>query len=873
MPEYYYVKEKHEERYEVIPECQNYYYYNDDEEMNFCVNSCKDVDLYFFNGQKKCIEECKKDIVDGGVKYIYYDPTNNECLDICKGRTNFEYSPSITTSSTHQECLSHCPTGSFFDEEKNILSTCDYFVSSSNSQLCVKRCEPNEKVNDNKCVQKCDKYFVRETVTKGGENVEIKKCVNSCSGDNIYLDLKNKECIDYNLCSDDNYYIVGNNCYPKCTENNYFIDSSTYNCLTKCPNDLKNYELLIDENPKIYLCKSTCPTTQFFLDDKCISKCPKEYKYIGNNNKCLQTCVLDPLGEHYYDIKDNSLIDYKIYQCTMTCNIDGTEYFYISGNKECFDVCPDGNQYYIENTKECLQKCPEEFPFYQPDSASPFICKATTFCRTNQYFLDGTCVSINDCKNSGKPFINSKNICLDECKEKYKQKNSDGTYTCLNSCSHYIIGDNNDDLECVLDCPEDKNFIGLNNKCKGICEKEDCLNFYKYKDSDSVTTTSGENYKIYKCMDGCNDYYNLKVDGISECFNTCPNTNPYYPYKSPEEHKCYSNCLDSKMHPYTLTFTDSVSNTIIYECADNCRDPVPNYGENKICRNGCDSLDTNVKDHDGKCVYECDKNTDFKFNSNNECKNQCDGTIRRYSKKDYKCKNKCIGDDIYLLENINENECLSDCRPSEYKKIYTVDIAEEKAFAGEIRCVSTYGDKYYYISDRILRDECNGDDYVVEDTHECVTNCDTISTSNEKYYYYEYEVPSSGESTLYSKYTCVKVCPNDKKYVLENNHCSDNCNLNYRYYLETDYKCILNCPEDYYKEGQKCVERCENYPYVNGDECVLYCDGEKKFFDDNAHIKECLNDCPAESPYFYEEEFTPGITIYRCKGFSLRSCS
>ena len=79
----------------------------------YCVDNCKidgTLNLYFILNQQKCERECDK----------YYDPTNNECLETCIGRTNLQYSNSITTpNSPPQPCLNKCPN--FFIKKKIIL--------------------------------------------------------------------------------------------------------------------------------------------------------------------------------------------------------------------------------------------------------------------------------------------------------------------------------------------------------------------------------------------------------------------------------------------------------------------------------------------------------------------------------------------------------------------------------------------------------------------------------------------------------------------------------------------------------------------------------------------------------------------------------
>ena len=104
-----YIKNKDNDNnnyYEVIQNCDKFYYEEQIEASpgvittyKYCVDNCKidgTLNLYFILNQQKCERECDK----------YYDPTNNECLETCIGRTNLEYSNSITTpNSPPQPCL------------------------------------------------------------------------------------------------------------------------------------------------------------------------------------------------------------------------------------------------------------------------------------------------------------------------------------------------------------------------------------------------------------------------------------------------------------------------------------------------------------------------------------------------------------------------------------------------------------------------------------------------------------------------------------------------------------------------------------------------------------------------------------------------
>lgn len=165
---------------------------------------------------------------------------------------------------------------------------------------------------------------------------------------------------------------------------------------------------------EIYICKNECQDGTYFFNGECISKCPNSNNYIGMNNKCAQSCESDLRGEYYYDKKDSTITDYKIYKYTISCNIDGvTLYYKKEGEKECLEKCPDGYKYVIENTNDCLPKCPD-------DTTDHITCK--NIACADGYILDGVCTTKENCKSAGKIYINSKNFCLNKCEEKFKIK-------------------------------------------------------------------------------------------------------------------------------------------------------------------------------------------------------------------------------------------------------------------------------------------------------------------------------------------------------------------------------------------------------------------------------------------------------------------
>ena len=808
LPDNSYINSNRDGKYEVVFLCEKFVYENEYGQKT-CINNCKDIGYYFFSDKNECIEECKI-TTNSGDKFYYYDPTNNECLKTCKDRNNLKFA--YKNENRAQECLSYCPT----------------------------------------------QKYVREIV----DGIEIYKCVDHCEGGKAFFDVKNKECISETECSADKYYKVNNLCYPICSENNYYIDTSTYNCLATCPSGMTKLEKLSNDYPFIFLCKRNCLNNEYILDDKCLSKCPDKY-YIGNNNICRQTCTSDLNGEYYYIFEEDSS-SFIIYKCVDSCINDYGNFYYISSNpKKCLNNCPDLFNYVLENNNECLEKCPDDNPFYDKNHTPHYICKSNSICQDYEFFLDGECVNKETCINNQKIYINSKNICLEGCnKMEYKQKNYidstfDNTYSCKRKCDYYILGDNEDDLECVLKCPKNYNYIGKNEKCKQKCEEEDGIYYYKIENG----IENEIEYEIYKCIDSCTTSFNLKINGSLQCFDSCPEN---YKYKSEDENRCYDNCLSSKTHPFTLPGPEK-------KCSDKCNDDYPNYGENKICQIGCDSLVTNIKDHDGKCVSQCNYTSIYKFKDGNECKDKCTGANGlRYSTNNYECKLKCIEP-----ENIvDENKCKSTCEDGQFYQKVTQEVDGELQETGEYKCVPICNpNEYYYEKENICLPSCRDGDKAVEGINKCVRDCNSIKESN--YYLYQEEhsnmcVKKCPETKLFADgYICVNICPGERKYYIKTfEHENEESN--------DQKKCLTDCPKDYpyytiridehdsSKKYYECQGKCEGYYIenldlkINSKLCLNSCpdssnpDYKYKIIDGTN--KKCYKDCPSNKPYHKIED-------------------
>ena len=277
-----------------------------------------------------------------------------------------------------------------------------------------------------------------------------------------------------------------------------------------------------------------------------------------------------------------------------------------------------------------------------------------------------------------------------------------------------------------------------------------------------------------------------------------------------------------------------------------------------------------IEETTNRCIEKCDDGY-YKFQYENvnikQCLSECPEDFKRYEKPEYKCLKKCQEPKIFFPSE--GFECIEKCDEDQYKEIiYTKDTNDpsKNIETGEYRCVSLYGEKFYYKSDKILREKCNDNDYVVIDTHECVEDCETINTNTKRYYHYD---PIDDSDPNYIVKTCVLTCIGKKPFYYDN-HCVEVCPPEKPVYKNGDKLCLENCPDNYYKKENEniCVNSCsENGLFLNKGECVEYCpENENKFYIPS--VNECIYDCNYEKRFYIEisNNETPPKIKYECRG-------
>ena len=292
-----------------LNECPNGSYIDD---FNVC-HLCKDNNQFLYN---ECVNACPKNAIvkeDNicelcGNKYKY--EFTNTCVDTMpKGSIiTDELNKIVKKCSDYNEfyynskCLSSCPVGSSYDEDK-ICTICKDASKYLYGNECVESCPPGLTYDSNNICETCD---------PSTPYLSDNQCVTSCpTGSLPNADNTCHFCKDN---TDDNTFFYNNKCLPSCPDKTVLSDTSTINECITC-----------ESLNKLYYkgqCYDTCPGYSVQSSSTCVDcEAPFLYYYKGS---CIQQC---PIYNH---------IDETNHVCTE-CKANN-QYYY---NGECYDECPE----------------------------------------------------------------------------------------------------------------------------------------------------------------------------------------------------------------------------------------------------------------------------------------------------------------------------------------------------------------------------------------------------------------------------------------------------------------------------------------------------------------------------------------------------
>ena len=822
--------------YKCYQSCQEIIGYNNEKDK-ICYKETIVCDKDFFykiDGIKQCASET--DCINQNFKYIQEKECRNSCND-----NYYKIEPKLNNYENIEKL------GSCFSDPKDCINQKYSFFNSV------------EKI----CREDCNSYRTYPEIVQNEKN---ETCFDSCPSnfpykDQIYINQKiQKVCLK--KC-DEGKFFYGNECLENCNVKNKKYFENTNECVDECKKG-NTYYYKIDE----------------FNSNTCFFSCPSTYPFVTNaltqQNEpyiCKKKC--DPKAPYYYD-------DLKV--CRKDCDV---LYSSNSNSPQCVYQCEPGEK--VMYNKNCTKNCPDTIPFISKEklsntnemmvekcvvdcpSNSPLKSNKTNYCLTEcpldeNYKYNGKC--FEKCPDNTYVDEISKECFKDKCPQGFKYfEKENGPNICKTSCSsgQFYLKEGG---ECMDNCPYGYNYTGFDSICLKECSSEYGEYFEKYSD----------NQYRYKCLKFCDK---LIVNDTNECVSICPDDY----YESPNN-ICYKSCNLDKDNPFS---TKNDSNIKI--CSKKCHDSEPNYGDDYICKDGCST----IIDYDNKCVSSC-TNPYYKYQENGKCVNKCS----KYVDKNNKCVDECGGEYNY----IEDNKCTKSCSEHLFAQ-------EDDTIENMFHCVTKCDtNKYYYeegtiFTKRKCYEECP--DFVIQETHICYVKCpsnyysyrydknedSTVSTEltykrntcvikcpKDKPYIYSNECysvcPNLKKYHIENEFECISICPDgskiednvcksqcsdpDKKFINNKNECIGSCPDQYKYYVEGIFKCLDKCDKNnYHIEGDKCVTTCSNEkPYldITTNECVSECDGPNNFVvkafnhEEKDTQQKCLEQCPENYTYF-----------------------
>ena len=804
----YFINSVSSYEYELVEKCEKYYYENSaDHDYNYCISTCSEKSLYFVNGYQKCIT---KTLCVSDFNKYYYDPSNNECIETCNGRVGYGFQNSIASGTTEsQECLSACTgTTSYYNFDSNVcLTHCGADGSNKkyhayNKYICYSSCQeiPNEN-------------YQYETVVQVSSNVYVYACYTSAQSDYSYYYLKEdgtkKSATPAECKALDYIYIIGSECKNRC-DNHYKLEYeetiegnqvSFFKCvdnLDDCKTDDIPTAIYYDTKLKKCWNDWTKISSQYFINDAGTVSNPTKYEVV-------QEC------EHFYKTNGNKRT------CKDECKETGSEKFFVSGKKNCEDLCDTGfnKHYYNPTNYECLDTCvglpnnefADKIIFQDDDNDGINDLDNTKPCKSecdgDQYYDSGSYICISNCGDNDANKI-------------YHASDGDFAKVCYSSCAEIPGGQHiyEKDKICYTSQPTSCDFYYINtNGAKQCTTKYDCIK-------------TGKSYFINK-----------------ECKESCDG---YYKYETSE---------DFEIEIESVTSTETLTFTICYDSETevlNANNDVKYYSiESKLCW----------------------KEYPYGYFINEE-KNEIGSTSTTPNKK-YVVVKEC--EFFYYVKEDNDNDdpdddilqCTSDCNSLD-PKLYSLK--------GQKNCESDCSkfNKYYYNpGNNECLDTCKGllnkefankvdTDYPVQ---ECISECDNTDTDNPHYYDYDsnicvtrcgldnanYLYYPNGVKICYP--SCLAIPTGDYKY--ESIDQTDNLKICY-----TSITDVTDCYYYYMKDDGtwKCLgtdddaaTNCKNmnYNYLLGNECRKECNDFFILEDDNSiGLKKCFktkDDCLSNS--------------------------
>ncbi|XP_053393291.1 proprotein convertase subtilisin/kexin type 5-like [Mercenaria mercenaria] len=175
----------------------------------------------------------------------------------------------------------------------------------------------------------------------------------------------------------------------------------------------------------------------------------------------------------------------------------------------------------------------------------------------------------------------------------------------------------------------------------------------------------------------------------------------------------------------------------------------------------------------------------------------------------------------------------------------------DKPYCSEVGCIFECPEPFYINGSNCVSD-CG--EWFVDENRHCVASCpvntvykETLKQVMNSQYLERKCVNCDQPNQLVSDRSCVKVCPNDTRFI-DKNMCVPTCpkersfKINITIYGLLHYKCIEKCPQ--VEDNNFCREDCPENKVSFQSSCVEQCPSSHPFL----FLKRCETKCPEHAP-------------------------
>jgi hypothetical protein len=750
--------------------CLTGYYPPADIKTN-CFKQGAIVDGYYFDGTQyqPCYLSCKTCTTTGTstdhqctvCKDGYYpqDDKITNCFTGTVDGFNFD-----SSTSTYKACYSTCKTctTSPFTETDNECLTCitNYFPKSD----IMKNCYTGTQLNyyfDGMVYQPCYSTCQTCTTIKGdATNNQCLKCIS-----NYYPKVDNK-----NNCFTDpvpQYYFDGTifqKCYPSCQTCKSIIPTITNHQCNIC---LAGYYPKADNLTSCF----TGNLDNYYLDanniyQQCFTSC-KSCKVKGDytDNKC-DSCL-----DNYYPSVDNM----------TSCFKTPLDLYYLDSNnifQKCYSLCRTCSKGGTDSDNQCAT-CIQDYYHKIDDTSNCFTDPI------DLYYLDKDIYrkcypSCQSCNGAG---TDSDHACS-KCQANYYPKKDNRT-SCFTGNIDYYYLDISVYVNCYFSC----------QTCTGAGT-----------DTDNLCSSCKKGYRL--------------VTGTNNCEATGePLVGLYYDMTKKIYNSCFPTCLQ-------CTGLGTILQQNCIQCVDGC---YPVEGD----KNGqCYPKDTNIPNHyfdeDMKmfenCYSSCDTCSAGGTDSQHNCI-ECGIIYAHLIDSQSMCFN--ITDDIEGYFYDGEGDVFKRC----YKTCLKCNEEGDGNNHNCSACIeNTYptedGNGFCYNRDDFVRGYYFDEELQI--FKKCYKSCSACTGPGDSRNpnckeCLDSETDCSGCADFIYKDTCVKTCPEDTIYDLNNKRC-------------------LHCGDDQIFFNNICIDNCED-GYIKQNNTCVSCKSLNKYF----YNIICVDSCPEDT--------------------------